>query len=469
MIRTTVEQGLAENWFLRDATGDPSVVWMISGSRVDVYTLDFTVPEATAFYGDVLDWAVDVGYSGWMYDFGEYVQPGVVSGSGMTGEELHNLFPVLYQRAAYEHLEAGPLAGEWLTFVRSGYTGASQYAPLVWGGDPAASFEESDGLPSMIRAALNLGIAGAPHWGGDINGFHCVANGYAAADEELLVRWIQQGSMGSNMQDQDACSGARDTGRKANIFDDPLAQEAWRTYARLHTRLFPYLDALAVEAHATGAPVMRHPFLEHPDRLDLAGADDWYYLGPSLLVAPVVERGAISRDLALPAGRYLDWDDHTVLDGGTTVTLDAPLEKLPLLLRDGGLIPLLDPTIDTLAEETNAEVVGPGDVDAVYDVIGFVSAETGSAAFTLSDGAELAAALSGAFAAPAYPEAGDEADLDPGSPILVPCSSCWLADDLGGGLRRVRISTSEPTVVAGGLALASGSDRRIRWDLFLVE
>ena len=128
------------------------------------------------------------------------------------------------------------------------------------------------------------------------------------------------------------------------------------------------------------------------------------------------------------------------------MTLDAPLEKLPLLLLDGGLIPLLDPTIDTLAEETNAEVIGPGDVDTVYDVVGFVSAETVSAAFTLSDGAELAATLAGAFAAPAYPEAVDEAELST-------CTSCWLADDLGGGLRSVRISTSDPPSPPG-LALS---------------
>ena len=181
-----------------------------------------------------------------------------------------------------------------------------------------------------------------------------------------------------------------------------------------------------------------------------------------MLVAPVSERAAVGRDLALPDGRYLDWDDHTILHGGTTVTLDAPPAKLPLLLRDGGLIPLLDPTIDTLAEETNAEVVGPGDVDAVFDVVGFLSAATGSAAFELSDGAELAATLAGAFAPPAYPEAADEAELST-------CASCWLADDRGGGLRRVRISTSDPAVAAGGLALRSGSDRRIRWDLFLLE
>jgi alpha-glucosidase len=456
-------RGLANDWFLDNADGTPSTVWMLTGGdRLDLHIVDFSSAAATTWYQSMLQWALDIGYAGWMYDFGEYVQPGTVSASGMTGEAFHNLYPVLYARAAYETLEAGPRAGDWLTFVRAGYTGASQYSPMVWGGDPAASFEDSDGLPSMVRAGVNIGISGVPNWGGDINGFHCIIDGYAAATEELLVRWIQQGAMGANMQDQDACVGAMDTGRKANIFDDPAAQVAWRTYARLHTRLFPYLYTLANQAHATGAPLMRHVFLEHPDRTDLAGVDDAYYLGPALFVAPVVERGAVTKTVDLPAGHYLDWTDEVLVEGGAAVTLVAPLAKLPLLLRDGYLVPLLDPAIDTLAAETNVDVVGPADVDEVYDVVGLVSTDVGSAGFTLWDGGALHAAWTGAFAAPAYPLAADEAELST-------CTSCYLREDLGGGLSRVRITSADASITAGGLALTSSVARTIRWDLYLLE
>jgi alpha-glucosidase (family GH31 glycosyl hydrolase) len=463
-LHAELERGLANDWFVRNADGSPSQVWMVSGGMVNVHMVDFTAPAAVEWYQSMLQWALDLGYSGWMYDFGEYVQPGTLLADGTTGEQHHNLYPVLYQRAAFEFLERGPLAGDWLTFVRSGYTGAWRWAPHVWSGDPAASFEESDGLPSMIRAGVNLGVSGAPHWGGDINGFHCVADGYAAADEELLVRWIQQGAMGSNMQDQDACAAALDTGRKANIFDDPLAQRAWRTWARLHTRLFPYLFTLAHEAHATGAPTMRHVFLEHPDRADLAGEDGAYYLGPALYVAPVVHRGETTRTVRLPAGRYVDWEAQQLVTGGATVTLDAPLERLPLLLRDGRLVPLLDPTIDTLAEEDDPDVVGPADVADVYDVVGLVSTAAGEARFALWDGGVLDATWTGAFAAPAgHAAAASEDDLST-------CDRCWRRDDLGGGLARARITTRDATVAAGGLALAATDvGRRIRWDLYLVE
>ena len=417
-------QAAADGRFLLGPGGAIPDVWVLTGHRVEeLYVVDFTDPATTAWYQDTFAWARDLGYAGWMYDFGEYVQAEVVAASGMSGEELHNLYPVLYARAALDALD-----GDWFTFMRSGYTGSSAFAPMVWSGDPAASFESADGLPSMPRAAINLGISGAPHWAGDIGGYHCLADGVEVADEELLVRWIQQGSMTSGMQDQDACVGG-DQVRKASIWSSPLAQETWRRYARLHTRLAPYLEGLAVVASATGAPVVRHLFLEHPDRPDLRAVDDAYYLGPALLVAPVVVRGDRSKRIALAAGTYLDWDSRALVAGHREATLDAPLEHLPLLLREGHLVPLLDPSIDTLADENHPDVVGPGDVADVYDVVGLVTAAAPVARFRLADGTELRVTR-------------------------------------GAGESRVQVS-SEPgqTVSAGGMTLENGSTRRVRWDI----
>ncbi|MCK6530293.1 hypothetical protein L6R50_22970 [Myxococcota bacterium] len=461
VLRDLVEEGLEEGHFLLDATGEASRSWLISGSGTVILTVDFTSPEAKAWWQSMLSWAVDLGYRGWMQDFGEYVSPDVVSASGISGEELHNLFPVLYHQAAHEAMEAGPLAGKWLAFVRSGFTGSSQWAPMVWSGDPAASFEDSDGLPSMVRAAVNLGVSGAPNWGGDISGFHCFSDGADAADGELLARWIQQGAATPNMMDQSACTFAEDSADKADIFDSEEGQRAWKTYARLHTRLFPYLYSLSHEAHATGAPIVRHVFFEHPDRPDLSGTDDAYYLGPALFVAPVVERGATTKTVTLPEGDYLDWSDAAPVTGGTTVTLDAPLDKLPLLLRAGHLVPLLDPAIDTLAEESNPDVVGPADVADVYDVVVALSPRHPEASFTLWDGGLLSARLDGDASAPSLSPAASEEEL-------ATCAGCYLDEALPPG-RRLRISAPDGGVQAGGLTLASKVGRRVRWDVWLLE
>ena len=397
-LAAEVQKAVSNDWLLKNADGTLSDVWLISGKPLDVYTVDVTNDAATAWFTGMFQRALDLGYSGWMYDFGEYVKPQVVSASGLSGEQFHNLFPVLYQKAAHDALEQ-LLPGDWYTFVRSGYTGASQWSPMVWSGNPDASFDDAEGLPAQMRAGITASMSGVAHWGSDIGGFKCMADGSAAADGELVARWIEAGAMSSNMHDEDACSGG--SGPKANLWTSPDAQTAWRTYARLHTRMLPYFLALAAEAHATGAPVVRSPWLMHPERRELAPVGDAFYVGPSLYAAPVVARGASDKTIALPPGLFVDWHDQTLLDGGAggvSVTVPAALDKLPLLLVDGTLLPLLDPTIDTVADETNPTVVGPGDVADVYDVVGLISTASGAARFALADGGTLAASYTGNLA-----------------------------------------------------------------------
>ena len=466
-IRGVVDEGLAAGHFLRGDQGTPVEVFLISGQPLTVYQLDFTSPRAVDWYKALFGWARALGYSGFMYDFGEYVPPSARGASGMTGEELHNLYPVLYDRAVYEAMEASPQRGDWLAFARAGYTGSARYIPMFWSGDPTASFEDAVGLPAMVRAGINLGLSGVPHWGSDIGGFKCVPEGSAKADGELLTRWIQLGSMSSNMQDQDACALNLDGGRKASIWTAPEAKQAWRTYARLHTRLFPYLYALAQEASRSGAPIMRHLLFEHPDRPDLASVEDAFYLGPSLLVAPVVHRGERQRRVELPAGLYLDWRDERLLVGGGSQVLDAPLDKLPILLRAGQLVPLLDPRIDTLDEGDHSgapagvDVVSPREVADVYDVVGLLSAQAARAEFTLAEGKRLSAELAGAVDLSALRPARDEADL-------ATCTGCYRETAVTADLKRLRVSVTDGETTLGGLRLRGNSGRRLRWDLYLA-
>ncbi|MFI5290197.1 MAG: glycoside hydrolase family 31 protein, partial [Polyangia bacterium] len=458
-LDSDAQTGLQNGWFLKDDTGAPSVVWLISGKFLSLYTVDVTQPAAVSWFTSMFSRALSLGYSGWMYDFGEYVQPNVVAKNGMTGEQLHNLFPVLYDKAAHDALEKVD-PGDWYFFARSGYTGSSQYTPVVWSGDPDASFDDALGLPAMIRAGVNMGLSGVPHWGSDIGGYKCTS-GHSAADGELLARWIEFGAVGSDMHDEDACSDAMDAGQKATIWTSPDAQAAWFTYARLHTRLFPYLYTLALAAHQTGAPTMRALFFEHPDPA-LIPVDDELYLGPALLAAPVVVRGARTRTVVLPDDSYLDWQDPALYVGPKTVTVAAPLGKLPLFLRDGYLVPLLDPSIDTLNDVADPSIVGPADVAGVYDVAGLITTKKGGAELALYDGTELHATFTGALAAPSPPNplATSEAEL-------ATCAACYLVTP-GAGFQRARVTMTSGKVTLGGLTLQVKSPRRIRFDLYLA-
>jgi len=463
-LASRAAMGLAAGYFLAEPDGTfPPVSILTGGKVVDLYVVDFTNPAARTWFGESFDWATALGYSGWMYDFGEYVQTGVVASNGMVGEELHNLYPVLYAQTVYEHMQATPFANDWLAFMRSGYTGSSQYVPAKWAGDPASSFEDADGLPSMVRAGINIGIAGVPNWGGDIGGYHCLRDGTDAADGELLARWIEQGALTPIMMDQDSCVGG-EPDLKASIFNSLDAQAAWKTYARLHTRLAPYLHTLGVEATATGAPIMRHVFLEHPERLDLASEDAAYYLGQALYVAPVVARNARTKTVNLPPGTFLEWQPAgatgTPINGGASLTIDAPLDKLPLLLRAGYLVPLLDPTVDTLAEETDAAIVSAADVATVYDVVGLLRMGQ-TARFAVYDGTTVQAAYTGAVSSPTLSAVTTDGEL-------ATCTACYRRTTLAPNLERMQITVTTGAVTAGGLTVSHTGARRIRWDLYLT-
>lgn len=207
---------------------------------------------------------------------------------------------------------------------------------------------------------------------------------------------------------------------------------------------------------------MRHPFLEHPDDARLVSVDDAYYLGPALFVAPVVERGARTKRVLLPNALYVDWSDPRIVEGGREVVLDAPLEKLPMLLRAGTLIALLDDSIDTLTNEDLADVVGPMDVAANYDVVGVLTRGL-PASLTLYDGTQLRAVYSGDLGANALGKrVTSEAELET-------CERCYLLETLSPRLRRLRIDLDAGRVSAGGLVLEAESKRRQRWELFLVD
>ncbi len=356
-------------------------------SRRRVATIDLTKPEGVAWFQDLLRRALALGYDGWMHDFGEYVRRPWKFGDGRTGEAVHNEFPVLSAKAAHDLL-VKEKPDDFLFYVRSGYTGTQQYVPGVWSGDPEATFDETQGLIANLRAGLNLGLSGVPIWGSDIAGFKCITD--FPRDKEVYLRWAEVGAVSPMMMDETACSNPLGRREKWHLWDDQETIDVYGGLARLHTRLAPYFEVLAREAHATGVPIMRHPFLYHPREPEAWASDSSFYLGPSLFTSPVVQRGATTKETWLPPGKWVDLADLVVYDGGKRSTIPAPLAKLPLLVKDGGIVPMLDASIETLAPATDPSVVTMAKVADRLDVT--VALSRGKEArIVLADGTELVA------------------------------------------------------------------------------
>jgi alpha-glucosidase (family GH31 glycosyl hydrolase) len=464
--KEVLDYGRAHDFFVKLDDGTEFDTTVISAGSQLVATIDLTNPDAVAWYQSLLDPALDLGYDGWMLDFGEYIPQRAKMFDGRTGWEMHNAFPVVYDEAVFEHLKE-VRGDDFMFFARAGYAGSQAFAPVVWSGDPAASFDDEKGLPAQVRAGINAGLSGVPFWGSDISGYSCVFD--PPPDKEVYFRWVEFGALSSDMHDENSCSGApAGAPPKWNLWSDAESTKVYGDYARLHTRLFPYIYAAAKEATERGMPVIRHPILMHPGEPDAAGVELEYYFGPSLYVAPVVRRGALSRTFWLPPGTWIDWWTMAPVKGGQTITRDAPLDVLPLYLRAGGVVAMLDPSIETLAPAEKGQAVSIADVAGVYDVRAAVDLATGKGRAALVDGTELDVALAaGAVALPeGVTEAADEA-------ALATCEACGRIDALDGGATRVRlstVSTYDGVAKAGALTLHHHAvgPIRVRWDVVVA-
>jgi alpha-D-xyloside xylohydrolase len=258
------------------------------------------------------------------------------------GREVANLYPREHARGVYEHMRADGYA-EVISVVRSAWAGSQRYGAALWSGDIPPTFES---LAVQVPAGLNAALSGIPWWTTDIGGF---AGGDPTSEEyrELVIRWFQYAVFCPLLRMHGhrlphIGNGAGHTGGPNELWSyGEQAYEVLRAQLDLRTRITPYLLAQMEHASNTGVPPMRPLFLEFPDDPEAWTVEDQFLLGPDVLVAPVTELGVRERRVYLPRG--VTWTDTTTgrrYVGGSRVTVDAPLERIPVFVRDDADIPL---------------------------------------------------------------------------------------------------------------------------------
>jgi alpha-D-xyloside xylohydrolase len=313
---TLFAEAVEKGYLVRKANGD---VWQWDLWQAGQGIVDFTNPEAAAWYAGHLKRLVAMGVDAFKTDFGERIPTDVVWSDGSDPERMHNYYSYLYNKIVHDALIEA--RGESVLFARSG-TAGSQRLPVHWGGD---CYSDYPAMAESLRGGLSLGLSGFGFWSHDIGGFE------NTAEADVYKRWCAFGLLSSHSR----LHGSKSY-RVPWLFDQE-AEAVLRDFARLKCSLMPYLYAAAVEASATGVPMLRAMLIEFPDDPAVTSLDRQYMLGGSLLVAPVFDKDG-EVDVYLPAGRWTHLLSGETVEGPVWRRETHDVMSLPLYARPGGLI-----------------------------------------------------------------------------------------------------------------------------------
>lgn len=262
----------------------------------------------------------------------------------------------LYYQGA---LSTQPNVRPW-SLHRNGYLGISQWGGWVWSGDTESSWKTLEG---QIAVGINHSLSISPFWGSDIGGF----TPNEELTGELYARWFQFGAFNASFRSHGRTWrtrlpwgwGSNEMGPKESRanplqseMNNPAIEPVVKKYDELHYQLMPYTYTLAWEARHSGMPLMRALWLHYPDDATAAKTGNQFLWGRDMLIAPVYEKGATSRQVYLPAGDWYDWWTNARISGGQTITRNVDLATMPIYVRAGAIIPV-DPIRQYTGEAVN--------------------------------------------------------------------------------------------------------------------
>jgi alpha-glucosidase len=242
---------------------------------------------------------------------------------------VHNAYALQEAKATFEGMRAAAPGRRPFLLTRAGFAGIQRFA-AVWTGDTPSTWQA---LEQTLPCLLNLGLSGVPFVGSDVGGF----SGKAGSD--LYARWMQLGSLSPFFR----CHTSKLGNRQEPWQFGPQVENLARSVIGERYRLLAYLYSLAHRAARTGEPILRPLVYHFQDDPKTHEVGDEAMLGPFLLAAPVLGKGATARRVYLPRGRWYDFTSGTAIDGPATVELAVTLASLPLFARAGAILPSLDP------------------------------------------------------------------------------------------------------------------------------
>jgi alpha-D-xyloside xylohydrolase len=310
--------------------------------------LDFTNPATVTWWERRLRYMLDLGFDGFMQDFGEEISPDMHFFDGSTGQEMHNAYPTMFHKLSREIVDAyereHPKRGQIFFYTRAGFSGrpgSAAFENSNFPGDETASWTTVGGLPTIFPDFLSRGIGGALGYNTDIGGYvdpgqgaPPVADNYdfgGPTDKELYLRWTQASAFLPFFR----VHNNQRSGVKMPWSYDDEAKQAWVAMAKLHRRATPLIRRVWQDFPQTGIPPAAPLWLMAPGDERAAKETFAFMVGPDLLVAPVVEQGATMRSVYFPAGCWQHGETGERFEGGRSADVGAPVTSLPWFVRCG--------------------------------------------------------------------------------------------------------------------------------------
>jgi alpha-D-xyloside xylohydrolase len=332
LFQEAIDQGVA----VQTPAGTP----FVSVAAGPAVLIDFTSPKAVAWWERrKIRPLLDLGFDGFMQDFGEQVTDDMRfhDTGGLDAKEMHNRFPVVYHRATRrildryeaEHPERGPI---WM-YTRTGFSGRPGSAGDEAGnfpGDQTSDWQRSSGLPASATDMLNRQVGGLFGFTTDIGGYFDQF-GAQKLDAELFSRWTEWAALTPYFR----LHNSSGDGTKMPWDFDDRTLGVWRKHSDLHDAARPLIEELWRRGLRTGEPIVRPLWLAFPGDAEAARQDQEWMLGPDVLVAPVVAKGALARKVYFPRGEWVHPETGERHAGPATVEVAAPLERLPYFFRAG--------------------------------------------------------------------------------------------------------------------------------------
>lgn len=388
--------------------------------------IDYSHPDAVADQQTLIRRVTDLGAIGVKMDWDEYLQANVGPQrlymqfhNGETNQTMHGWYSALYHRTNIEAFDRA-LGGPSFSISRSGMARDQVWNTCIWPGDlgndwtenttakmPAEGEWKVGGLPAAHYGALSLGMSGYPCYGSDIGGYRG-----GLSTEEVLLRWLELGIFHPVTQ-----LGGAGSAHMPWVDGSPYSATAvavTRDYFKLRNQLALYVFGEMTRATQTGAPFVRSLWFQYPDLPQARAYDREFLFGPDLLVAPVTREGESAVTLMLPPGGWFDWWSGERFESPDTITVAAPIGRVPLFFREGAVLPLLDPRLHSLKPASDPTVIG---YDELRDTEVVVAASATAA--TLQNGVTVTVA-----SAPAL-----TVQVAFGTPAATATEQDWFAPD----------------------------------------